>query len=80
VSTEGDDIRLSWTNVYIQFSLPEPERRALDAHLLERNVSLGLIFQRALVECLRAAGIDPVHLQRPPDEHADHHHAPQGEQ
>lgn len=81
MSTEGDDIRLSWTNVYIQFSLPEPERRALDAHLLEQNVSLGLIFQRALVECLRAAGIDPVHLQRPPDEHADHHHhVPEREQ
>ena len=70
----GDDTRLSWTNVYVQFSLPEPERVALDRHLLERNISMGLIFQRALIACLREAGIDPVHLQRPPDKHAGDHH------
>jgi hypothetical protein len=73
VGTGDHDVPLSWTNVYVQFSLPEPQRRKLDAFLLEQNVSLGLVFQRALVECLRSAGIDPAHLQRPPDAHADHH-------
>jgi hypothetical protein len=63
--SEGDGIALSWTNLYVQFSLPEPERLKLDAFLSEQNTSLGIVFRRALVECLLAAGVDPVCLQRP---------------
>lgn len=54
-----------WTNVYIQFTLPEEDQRRFDAWLLERGTTIGLQFGEALRECLRQAGIDPDHLDRP---------------
>jgi hypothetical protein len=66
----------TWTNVYVQFSLPREDQQALEDLLFERGSSLGEEFRRALEARLREAGIDPAALQRPQadDDHHDHHH------
>jgi len=54
-----------WTHVYVQFSLPQRDRNALDAALRAAGASLGQRFQDTLVRCLAEAGIDPARLTRP---------------
>jgi hypothetical protein len=65
-----------WTNIYVQFSLPEHDQRVLDERLLAEGTTIGLLFREALHDRLRAYGIDPDHLDRPEsDAGHDHHHA-----
>jgi hypothetical protein len=60
----------SWTNVYVQFSLPRQDQMALERLLVERGTSLGGEFRRTLEAWLREAGVDPAALERP-DSDAD---------
>ncbi|HEX4729948.1 MAG TPA: hypothetical protein VH299_01695 [Solirubrobacterales bacterium] len=65
----------TWTNVYVQFSLPRQDQQTLEDLLFERGSSLGEEFRRALEARLLEAGIDPAALERPElDDDHDHHH------
>jgi hypothetical protein len=64
-----------WTNIYVQFSLPEHDQHVLDERLLAEGTTIGLLFRKALHDRLRAYGIDPAHLDRPEaDVDHGHHH------
>jgi hypothetical protein len=63
----------TWTNVYVQFSLPRHDQQTLEDLLFERGSSLGEEFRRALEARLLEGGIDPAALERPElDDDHDH--------
>jgi hypothetical protein len=63
----------TWTNLYVQFSLPREDQQALEELLFERGSSLGQEFRQVLYAQLQEAGIDPAALERPEADDGDHH-------
>lgn len=68
------DERRVWTNLYVQFGLPQSDRAALEALLVSRGSSLGEEFRQSLVRLLEECGADPANLAGPGDEDGRGHH------